>query len=323
MLNLSRLKNVRLADVFLLLATSCVLLLSGCAAQPQLSATVKAKLPNQSFVTGVPFYSQQDYQCGPASLAMALGASGQEVSVGTLIPQVFLPGKEGSVQPEMLATVRRHQRISYVIDGSFDALLIEVEAGNPVVVLQNLGLSFAPFWHYAVVIGYDQARQELLLHSGEQARQVTEMSRFDATWARSERWAMVTLAPGQFPASIKPQAAVDGVSAFEQTAGTQAALPAWHALTVRWPDYGLGWFALGNALHSDQDYSGAAEAFKQSTEVDASLAAAWLNLGLTQLGLAQQGLSDLKSAHASLEKAAALPGKWQGQAKQALADSQH
>lgn len=311
----SRLKNVRLAGVFSLLALSSLLLLSGCAAQPRLSAAAKAQLPNQSFVTGVPFYSQQDYQCGPASLAMALGASGQEVSLDTLIPQVFVPGREGSVQPEMLAAVRRHQRISYVLDGSFDALLTEVDAGHPVVVLQNLGLSFAPLWHYAVVIGYDQALQNILLHSGEQQRQVLSMSRFNATWARSQHWAMVALAPGQFPVSIKPQAAADGVSAFEKVAGAKAALPAWAALTVRWPDYSLGWFALGNALHATQDVTAAAAAFKQATVVDPSLAAAWLNLGLTQ-----QGLGERAAAQVSLQKAADLPGAWQAQAKQALAE---
>ena len=294
-------KNVRLAGVFSLLALGSLLLLTGCAAQPQLSAAVQATLPSQSFVTGVPFYSQQDYQCGPASLAMALGASGQEVSVATLIPQVFVPGRAGSVQPEMLATVRRHQRISYMLDGSFDALLTEVEAGHPVVVLQNLGLSFAPLWHYAVVIGYDQAPRQLLLHSGEQQRQVMSMSRFNATWARSKHWAMVALPPGQLPISVSETVAADSIAAFEQVAGAKAALPAWYALTVRWPDYGLGWFALGNALHGDQDPVSAAEAFKQATRVDATLAAAWLNLGLTQ-----QGLGDQESARANLQQAAAL-----------------
>ena len=313
MTHFSRYKNVRLVGVFLLLSAS---LLSGCASTPQLSAAAQAQLPNQAYIPNVPFYSQRDFQCGPASLAMALGASGQQVSVDALIPQVFLPGREGSVQPEMLAAVRRHQRISYVIDGSLDALLTEVNAGHPVVVLQNLALSFYPLWHYAVVIGYDQESQQLRLHSGEQAHSLISSSRFDATWARSNRWAMVALAPGQFPASIKAQAAADAVSAFEKVAGSQAARPAWQALTVRWPDYALGWFALGNALH-EQDPAAAAEAFKQATQVDASLAAAWLNLGLTQ-----QGLGEMEAARASLQKAAALPGKWQAQAKQALGDSQ-
>ena len=314
MTHFSRLKNVRLAGVFLLLSVS---LLSGCAAQPQLSAAAEAQLPKQSYIPNVPFYNQRDFQCGPASLAMALGASGQQVSVDALIPQVFLPSREGSVQPEMLATVRRHQRISYPLDGSFDALLSEVDAGHPVVVLQNLGLSFTPMWHYAVVIGYDQEAQQLRLHSGEQSHSLISMSRFNATWARSQHWAMVVLAPGQLPVSVSETAAADSIAAFEKVAGAKAALPSWQSVTERWPNYALGWFALGNARHSDGQPNAAAEAFKQATQVDNTLAAAWLNLGLTQ-----QGLGEMQAARASLEKAAALPGKWQAQAKQALANSQ-
>ncbi|GAA3715840.1 hypothetical protein GCM10022421_24340 [Oceanisphaera sediminis] len=312
-----RLQNVRLAGVLplLMLTSLAISLLSGCAATPQLSSDAESRLPDKAYVSDVPFHSQRDYQCGPASLAMALNASGIEVSVDQLIPQVFVPGREGSVQPEMMATVRRHQRISYPLDGSFEALLSEVNAGHPVVVLQNLSLPLLPMWHYAVVIGYDREREQLILHSGEQSRQVTDMSRFDATWARSGRWAMVALPPGQLPHSITSQQATDSIAAFEATAGAEAALPAWQALIARWPGYAMGWFALGNALHASDEPQAAVDAFVKATEQDPALAVAWLNLGLTQQGLGQQ-----QQALASLRQAAALPGQWQAQAKKALAE---
>ncbi|MGO1246379.1 MAG: PA2778 family cysteine peptidase [Oceanisphaera sp.] len=301
-----------MAGLFTLLMIS---ILSGCASQPTLSQDASTALPQQSYITGVPFYSQRDFQCGPAALSMVLGASGQSVSVDELIPQVFVPGREGSVQPEMLATIRRHQRISYPLNSSFDALLTEVNAGHPVVVLQNLGLSFLPMWHYAVVIGYNRERQQLILHSGEQSRQVMEMSRFDATWARSDRWAMVVLPADKLPQTIQPQAAMNSISAFEAANTPADALPAWRALVKRWPEQALAWFALGNAEHANGDSQAAENAFIQATQLDNELAAAWLNLGLTQ-----QGLGDLEAARASLQSAAALPGKWQAQAKQALAE---
>ncbi|MFP2770039.1 PA2778 family cysteine peptidase [Oceanisphaera sp. KMM 10153] len=310
-----RLQNARLAGVFSLSVLILPALLSGCAAPPELSPEAETRLPAQAYVTGVPFHSQRDYQCGPASLAMALNASGVDIGVEQLIPQVFVPGREGSVQPEMMATVRRHQRISYPLDGSFDALLTEVNAGHPVVVLQNLSLPLWPMWHYAVAIGYDREREQLILHSGEQSRQVTDMSRFDATWARSGRWAMVALPPGQLPLSTTSQLATDSIAAFETSVGAEAALPAWQALVERWPEHAMGWFALGNALHASGDPQAAVEAFEQATEQDAGLAVAWLNLGLTQKGLGQR-----QQAIASLRRAAALPGRWQAQAEQTLTE---
>jgi hypothetical protein len=314
------LQNVRLAGVLslpiqMLPVLILPALLSGCAATPRLSPDTAGLLPDQAYVTGVPFHSQRDYQCGPASLAMALNASGVGVGVDQLIPQVFIPGREGSVQPEMMATVRRHQRISYPLDGGFDALLSEVNAGHPVVVLQNLSLPLWPMWHYAVVIGYDRQREHLVLHSGEQSRQVTGMGRFDATWARSGRWAMVALPPGQLPLSIGYRQATGSIAAFEATAGAEAALPAWQLLVARWPGHAMGWFALGNALHASGNPQAAADAFEQSAKQDAGLAVAWLNLGLTQIGLGQR-----QQAITSLRRAAALPGQWQTQAEQALTE---
>ncbi|PSJ46737.1 hypothetical protein C7H85_09015 [Zobellella endophytica] len=290
-----------------------LLLLSGCAATPPLSDDANARLPARAYVTGVPFHGQRDYQCGPASLAMVLNAGGIDTGVDELIPQLFLPGREGSVQPEMLATARRHQRIGYTLEGGFEGLLSEIAAGHPVVVLQNLSLPAFPLWHYAVVIGYDRARRQLILHSGEQARMPVSFARFDATWARSGRWAMVALPPGELPAAISPARATESIAAFERLAGAEAALPAWQALVARWPASAMGWFALGNGHHGAGDPAGAAEAFRQATRLQPDLAVAWLNLGLTQAALGHPEVA------ASLRRAAALPGPWQSRARQALA----
>ncbi|WP_198650012.1 PA2778 family cysteine peptidase [Zobellella maritima] len=301
-------QSVRLAGVlpFLLM-----ILLAGCSS-PRPSAEVAGRLPDNAYIAGVPFHGQRDYQCGPASLAMLLNASGVRVDVEQLISQVFVPGRSGSVQPEMLATARRHGRISYPLTGSLDTLLTEVAAGHPVLVLQNLSLPLWPLWHYAVVIGYDQERTRLLLHSGEQSHQPVAMGRFDATWARSDRWAMVALPPGQLPESITPQLATESIAAFETVAGSESALPAWQSLVTRWPTHAMGWFALGNALYATDKPQAAIDAFHRATEQAPALAVAWLNLGLAQAALDQR-----QAATYSLGRAAALPGQWQSHARQA------
>lgn len=298
--------NARLAGVLLLLLT-------GCAGTPALSPGAAQTLPASAHVGGVPFHGQRDYQCGPASLAMVLNASGVPVGIDELIPQLFLPERQGSVQPEMLAAARRHGRIAYPLPGGFDGLLGELAAGHPVVVLQNLSLPAWPLWHYAVVTGYDRERQLLIHHSGEQARQAIAMGRFDATWARSGRWAMVALPPGTLPATLSPAQAAESIAAFEQVAGAEAALPAWQALTARWPDHAPGWFALGNAHHGDGDNDAAIAAFRQATRQDPQLAAAWLNLGLLQAALGRP-----RDAAAALTRAVALDGPFQARARQAL-----
>ncbi|QFU01348.1 Tetratricopeptide repeat protein [Halomonas sp. THAF5a] len=306
-------QNARLAGVLALVML--MLVVSGCASTPQLAESTRQHLPRQALLEEVPFHGQRDYQCGPASLAMVLNAAGVPVTVDTLIPQVFLPGREGSVQPEMLGTVRRQGRIPFRIDGSLDALLTEINAGHPVVVMQNLSLPAWPVWHYAVAIGFDRGEKTLTLHSGMEPERLESFKRFDATWARSERWAFIALPPGQLPATGDGRAALDAIADFERVQGVSASLPAWTALVEHHPDLAMGHFALGSARHAAGDADGAREAFADAVEADPELAVAWLNLGLLHRG---QGSAD--EARAALERAADLPGPWQAQAQEALAD---
>lgn len=303
--------NARYAGVcalMILLST-----LAGCASTPSLAPELRRQLPPRVQLDDVPFHGQRDYQCGPASLAMVFQAAGRGATVDALIPQVFLPGREGSVQPEMLATVRRHGLIPFRLPGRYGALLAELAAGHPAVVMQNLALPAWPVWHYAVAIGYDRAAETLTLHTGMTPRREVDAGRFDATWARSGRWAFVALPPGRLPASAGAETMLQAIADFESARGPRAALPAWQALVARHPEHAMARFALGNARHALGDRAGARAAFRAATEADAELAPAWLNLGL----LARQA-GDRAAARHALERAAALPGPWQPRARRAL-----
>ncbi|UYG06224.1 PA2778 family cysteine peptidase [Halomonas sp. M4R1S46] len=302
-------KNARIAGVLVMMAY--LLLLTGCATAPQLAPATRDAVPDRVHLDDVPFHGQRDYQCGPASLAMVLNAGGQDVAVDALIPQVFLPGREGSVQPEMLATVRRQGMIPFRLPGEFGALLEELAAGHPVVVMQNLALPAWPLWHYAVAIGYDLPDESLTLHTGLTPERAVDFARFDATWARSDRWAFVALAPGELPASVDADAATRAIADFEAAQGSQAALPAWQALAERHPAAAMVQFALGNARHATGDRPGALAAYRAATAADPELAPAWLNLGLLA---SREG--DQQTARRALARAAALPGPWQAKARE-------
>ena len=127
----------------------------GCAS---IWSSVQINLPHhvpaQTLIKSVPFFAQAKHQCGPAALAMVLQWSGVDVTPKQLVSFVYLPVKRGSLQWGLISAARRHGRLAYVFTGMAD-LIQEVAAGNPVVVLQNLGLRWLPKWHYAVVVGYN------------------------------------------------------------------------------------------------------------------------------------------------------------------------
>jgi tetratricopeptide (TPR) repeat protein len=255
-----------------------VFLLGGCAAglrgyRPPPPAGIAAR----SEIASVPFYPQEEYQCGPAALAMAVSWSGVDIRPEELTPIVFTPSRKGSLQPDMIAAARRLGRLAYVISGE-EALLREVAAGHPVVVLQNLGLSWFPVWHYAVAIGFDLDAGEIILHSGLEARERTPLDLFRSTWSRGGDWGLLVLAPERLPATADETRVLESILVLEKTKRYEAALAGYRAARQRWPRNLTAAMGLGNSLYATGDLAGAAEVFRQATEAHPQSGAAFNNL---------------------------------------------
>lgn len=280
-------------------AAAALLLLAGCAATPvDDSFRWPASGPAQIELDAVPFFPQRDYQCGPAALATVLAATGLAVTADELVPQVYLPARHGSLQAEMLATVRRHERLPYLLEPRMETLLREVAAGRPVLVLQNLGVQRLPIWHYAVVVGYDRERARLVLRSGVDRRDEMRVRRFVDTWRRAAYWAVVVLEPGQFPERPEPIRYLEATAGLEQAGRLESAERAYAAATQRWPVSGVAWLGLANVRMKRGDSRGAEQGYRAALAREPRNAAARNNLAYL---LAQRGCFDA----AELEVAAA------------------
>lgn len=273
----------------------------GCAWTPPQTAALHAHappgLPERVELSAVPFIAQTPLHCGPASLAMVLRHLGRDVTADQLADAVFLPARGGTLQAEMLAGARRHDTLAQRVPGQLEALLRELQAGHPVVVLQNLGLSIAPTWHYAVLIGYDRARDELVLRSGTTERATLSLRTFEHTWARSGHWAMVALQPGELAASADERSAAEAAVAFERVAAAASAARVYDAMLQRWPDSLAAAIGLGHARFKLGDGAGAEAAWQHAAERHDS-AAAWNNLAMLRW---QRG--DRDGARAALARA--------------------
>jgi hypothetical protein len=194
----------------------------------------------------VPFFPQTEYQCGPAALATLLASAGAPVTPDQLVPEVYVEGLRGSLQAELLAGTRRHGLIPYVLAPSAEALLAEIDAGRPVLVLQNLGLPRVPVWHYAVVVGYDAERDAMVLRSGTERRRLEHSRRFLRSWQRGADWALVAVQPGSLPVTATPEAYARAVADAERLLPPRSAHAAFAAALERWPDEELVLFAAAN-----------------------------------------------------------------------------
>lgn len=232
-----------------------------------------------------PFFPQDRYQCGPAALATVLGATGINVTPEELVPQVYLPGRRGSLTIEMQAAPRRYGRISYQLATELESIIAQLDAGHPVLVLHNYGLPFWPRWHYAVVIGYDAARQRLLLRSGKRERQQMSAANFMRAWDNADRWAQVLLRPGELPASPEAAAYLQAATAFERSASPADARLAFDAAIARWPEDPVPWVGRGTAQYRAGEFRHAAADYTYALELDPSLAAARNNLSMALLDM--------------------------------------
>ncbi|OIO75327.1 MAG: hypothetical protein AUJ57_00270 [Zetaproteobacteria bacterium CG1_02_53_45] len=232
-------------------------------------------LSSTARVDNVPFFPQQDYQCGPAALAMVLAHAGVDVSPEQLRPDLFVPDKQGSLQVEMMAMPRRYGMLGYRLAPQLGKLLQEIQAGHPVIVFQNPGLSLAPQWHYAVVTGFNLANGSITLHSGDTPDYIMPISTFEHIWARADFWSMLVLPTGELPASADEKPYLLSVAMLEQEGFHQAALKSYAAAVKRWPNSFAARMGLGNSqyalgqldeaqltyLQASRDFSDAADAF--------------------------------------------------------------
>jgi tetratricopeptide (TPR) repeat protein len=288
----------------LMLAAALALLLGACAT-PQADAVRALPPPGlrpAHEIPGVPFYAQDRDQCGPATLAMALAATGLARTPDSLRERVFVPGRAGSFSTEMLAAARREGRLAVALEPSLAAVLREVDGGHPVIVLQNLGLSFIPVWHYALVIGYDLPAGQLLLHTGPQARARMSLELFERTWARGGHWAMVVTDPPALPVSPPPDALVDAAAALERV-DAAAAQRAYEAVLRRAPSHYGAWMGLGNSAYAQGDSGAAVRAFEAASRIAPDHGDAWNNLASA---LAARG--DTGPAQAAIDRALSLGG---------------
>jgi len=305
-------QNARLtAGVFV-----CALVLSGCAGLvPQTAALregLPEGLPKEVELKEVPFFPQVEYQCGPAALAIVLSSYGAKVTPDELVPQVYLPERQGSLQVEMLAAARRHGMVSYLLAPRFVDLLRELAAGNPVIVLQNLGLTDG--WHYAVAIGYDYDSGDLLLRSGLSEREQLNFAVHEFVWARSGYWAMVTMPPDRIPETAEEGRWLAAIAALERAGDARAAGTAYANFLRRWPENINAAVGLANAHHSLGQLREAEAVLSEAARRQPDSVIVLNNLAQT---LSDQGRNE--EALPLVERAVATGGPFTGAAQQTRA----
>lgn len=273
-----------------LVASGCI---SGADRIPPIEWNAKA-----IELTTTPFFPQTQYQCGPASLATVLNASGLNIDSAALVGEVYIPDRKGALQVEMIAAVRQHGRVPYEIDNDLQSIIDQLEHGLPVLVLLNLGVSAMPVYHYAVVIGYEPDSDSFIMRSGEDYRLLMSRLRFLSAWSKTGSWALAVPSIGKLPAKVNVERFISSVTALESVGQWQAAQQNYLMVLGKWPENTLAHFGLANTLRKQGKLPEAIDQYRKVLKQDASHKPARNNLAdtLLRLGRCDDAFSVLEPA---------------------------
>jgi len=241
------------------LIAGLLLLLGGCQTPPQTQQllTTPPNIARQHLIAQVPFFPQQQFFCGPTTLSEVAGFYGLHNSPNTIAPSTFIPGREGTLQIEMVAATRQLGLVAYAERSSMQQLLSLVAENIPVIVLQNNAISWYPQWHYAVVIGYDLNTAEVIMHTGVTAQYRLNFSTFERTWQRGNYWMLAMLPSNKISAQLDPFVYTKACQDLLNTQQTATGIAALQTATQQWPEYWLPYFLLGNYYFANEPLTAA------------------------------------------------------------------
>jgi len=136
-------------------------------------------------IEGVPFFPQEAYQCGPASLAAVLNYHGVVVTPDEIAADIFSTGAKGTLALDMVFYARKNGLSTDQYSGGFDDLKRAIDAGTPVIILVDYGFWAYEKAHFMVVLGYndkgvvaDSGTEHLKLVSSEELKRIWEKTKF-------------------------------------------------------------------------------------------------------------------------------------------------
>jgi hypothetical protein len=120
---------------------------------------------------------------------MVLRFLGREVSTAEIVRETRTEGLKGTLITDLAGAARTRGFAAEVADLELPRLRERISAGDPVILLVDLG-----FWvwsrpHYMVAYGW--TREGVVAHSGHDRGKVIPFSTLDAQWAKMGRLALL------------------------------------------------------------------------------------------------------------------------------------
>lgn len=137
----------------------------------------------------VPFYPQEDYQCGPASLAAVLNYWHVDATPEEIARNIYSRSAGGVLNIEMVFYPQKKGLDAFQYSGGLDDLREKIDAGHPLIVLVDYGWSLFQVNHFMVVIGYND--DGVIVNSGREEKKFIPRESFLKAWERTKFWTLL------------------------------------------------------------------------------------------------------------------------------------
>jgi ABC-type bacteriocin/lantibiotic exporter with double-glycine peptidase domain len=171
------------------LAIAALLLACGCAAGSPGPAAPARTDGVTHVIPGVPFQPQEGETCGPSSLAMLLRFHGIPADASELADETRTPGLRGALITDLAAAARRRGLAAEAADLDLPGLQRLIRAGEPAILLLDLGEGPWSRPHYLIVFGLTP--EGVVAHSGRSQALVIPFARLEAQWGKMGHLAIV------------------------------------------------------------------------------------------------------------------------------------
>jgi ABC-type bacteriocin/lantibiotic exporter with double-glycine peptidase domain len=168
--------------LFLILAVSSYG--SSCAVTPHLNQLESPRLIQQ-----VPFFPQEAFQCGPASLASLLNYWGIPVTPEDIALAIYSPSAKGTLTIDLILYAEKKGLKANNYKSSVKDIRDKIDSGFPLIVMVDYGFWMVKQNHFMVVLGYDN--NVVVAHSGRERLKVISLKDFMKTWGRTKFWTLL------------------------------------------------------------------------------------------------------------------------------------
>lgn len=176
-----RMKNKHLlASIFL----ACLFVLVSCKTAYKSEYNTDTVL-----IDNIPFFSQDDYQCGPASLASVLNYWGVNVSPEDIAHEIYSKSAKGTLNIDMVLYSQRKGLTALQYSGNMDDLMKNIKAGLPVIVLVDYGFYIYQANHFMVVVGFN--KNGVIVNSGKEREKFIPVEDFLKSWEKTKFWILL------------------------------------------------------------------------------------------------------------------------------------